>query len=347
MQRITRTMSVLALLFATSFSLVQAQCLSSQSRHSSNKAFLGIYPAAAEGGGILVTGVVAGTAAENAGLQKGDIITAMGGVDLVENTLTSTLAGFTPGDAVKLVYYRDGKKNKTQVKLTEKPRHRTYRAHRQGYDDGRDPCKVFIGINMSGHGPQEEGVLIRSIIPNTPAEKADLYNGDVVLALDGVKVNTYSEVLRERNKHNPGDWFTLTVLRDGEEVVVDAQFKSCDEVKEKAIEEKTVPQEKVTERERPETPALDNDLRLEYFNTFPNPTVDKVKVEFSGQAVPTSIRIMDATGKAIYTEELPKFDGEYNNTIDLDKITRPGTYLLNIRQGEKVLTKQLVLVARV
>ncbi|XVU22976.1 S1C family serine protease [Actinoplanes sp. CA-054009] len=82
-------------------------------------------PAATAGGkpaGIFVTGVVPGGPAAKAGLQEGDIITAIDGKpttssdDLAAVTLTKR-----PGDTVSVDYTRDGKPASTKVTLAAAP----------------------------------------------------------------------------------------------------------------------------------------------------------------------------------------------------------------------------------
>jgi putative serine protease PepD len=73
-------------------------------------------------GGLFVAGVVAGSPAEQAGLQTGDIITSIDGkqatsnIQLQEVTLTKN-----PGDTVDLEYLRNGRTQKTTVTLGKQP----------------------------------------------------------------------------------------------------------------------------------------------------------------------------------------------------------------------------------
>jgi putative serine protease PepD len=73
-------------------------------------------------GGLFVAGVVAGSPADKAGLQAGDVITTIDGkqatsnIQLQEVTLTKN-----PGETVELEYLRNGKQGKTTVTLGEQP----------------------------------------------------------------------------------------------------------------------------------------------------------------------------------------------------------------------------------
>jgi len=47
----------------------------------------------------------------------------------------------------------------------------------------------------------------------------------------------------------------------------------------------------------------------------------------------------------VFNESIPNFDGYYNRQVDVSK-GAPGTLLISIRQGGKVLTMPVVLLNR-
>ena len=59
------------------------------------------------------------------------------------------------------------------------------------------------------------GVYIERIEPQTPADRSDLAEGDVVLAIDGQPVNLANEVQTRIYGRDPGEEVELTVLRAG------------------------------------------------------------------------------------------------------------------------------------
>jgi hypothetical protein len=79
--------------------------------------------------------------------------------------------------------------------------------------------RVSVGtipdFNHSG-----EGVLIAGVIPGSPAEKAGMKKGDLLVEVDGTPVEDlaqYAEVLKE---HAPGDEIPLVFVRDSKRVTV-------------------------------------------------------------------------------------------------------------------------------
>jgi hypothetical protein len=88
------------------------------------------------------------------------------------------------------------------------------------------------------------------------------------------------------------------------------------------------------------TGTNERSLELVNFQAYPNPTDGQLKVQFEAQAIPTIVRIMDVSGKEVYREDLTRFNGLYNQEINLTG--SGGTYLLSVEQEEKIFTRQIV-----
>jgi serine protease DegQ len=69
---------------------------------------------------------------------------------------------------------------------------------------------------------QAAGVLVLEVGEGTPAADAGLRPGDVLIALDGQRLDTVEDFLGELRQHRPGDRVDLTVVRDGREQQVAA-----------------------------------------------------------------------------------------------------------------------------
>ena len=296
------------------------------------KTFLGIYLDEDKNKeGVYVDGIVAGSGASAAGLREGDVITAINGNDIQDRTdLRFELNNYEPNTSVAITYLRNGQVRSTNATLTAEP---------TSYRKERDPCKVFIGVYVGRTGPNGKGVRASGIIDNTPAFNSNIQRGDYILALDGVPTNSHSQLLTERNKHEPGDYFTMTVLRGEEVMEVDAQFKECP--KDEPLEEEPVVEEIV----EPEVEIEQDALIVEDLNAYPNPTYGNLNITFKGEAVPTSLIVTNIMGQEVYSEELNNFSGEYGKRIDISN-SSPGTHIVTVRQGDKVFTKSIILVVR-
>ena len=81
------------------------------------------------------------------------------------------------------------------------------------------PYIGITGINLDEQTAKryklEVGVYIKSIEDFSPAEKAGLKAGDVIVKADGKSITTRDELNEIKNSHQIGDTITLTVNRNG------------------------------------------------------------------------------------------------------------------------------------
>jgi len=88
-----------------------------EGNEASNKAFLGVRTEETSGG-VKISEVVKGSAAEKAGLKKGDIITKIANEKITSPEVLSDVVGFKkPSDEVKITYKRDGKEGTVKAVL--------------------------------------------------------------------------------------------------------------------------------------------------------------------------------------------------------------------------------------
>jgi putative serine protease PepD len=74
-------------------------------------------------------------------------------------------------------------------------------------------------MNYPGEGAQV-ATSGRGILPGSPAEKAGLRGGDIVIALDGKPINSPEELIVSVRSLNVGDVVKVTYKRDGAEKTV-------------------------------------------------------------------------------------------------------------------------------
>jgi S1-C subfamily serine protease len=82
----------------------------------------------------------------------------------------------------------------------------------------------FIGIVMQNMSPQlasylgysgNQGVVVENVVQNSPAEKAGLQSGDIILQLNHQKVTSREQLANAVAKMKVGDKITLLVWRNG------------------------------------------------------------------------------------------------------------------------------------
>ena len=112
----------------------------------SNKAFLGVYLRESDNdvNGAQITSIIEDTAAEEVGLQEGDIITQVNGEDIAGvSDLVYIINNLYSGDKIKLTVNRDGKKKKEKVTLGNRPYDPAERIFFNGGDVPPPPPPVF------------------------------------------------------------------------------------------------------------------------------------------------------------------------------------------------------------
>lgn len=70
--------------------------------------------------------------------------------------------------------------------------------------------------DLAEHFKAKEGVLISDILKGSPAEKADLQRGDIVLSIDGKKVSDAQKLTNAVLDKDVGDEVTLKINRNGQ-----------------------------------------------------------------------------------------------------------------------------------
>jgi S1-C subfamily serine protease len=68
--------------------------------------------------------------------------------------------------------------------------------------------------------PRTTGVLVLSVVPQGPADKAGVQPGDVITSVDGTPTDTVESLLANLNQHQPGDTVTLQIQRQGAEQAI-------------------------------------------------------------------------------------------------------------------------------
>ncbi len=185
--------------------------------------------------GVVINDVAGKSPADKAGLKPKDVVLAWNGKDVTSSEeLTKLVGNSNVGDDVKLSINRGGKKIDVDVQIGE----RAESFYSYGNDDPRGTVRryfseasktVGIGVSMQSLSgklgnyfgvPDGEGALITDVLEDTPAEKAGLKVGDVIVQVDREKVEgpgDVSSIIRGKEK---GDKVDLVVMRDKAETTV-------------------------------------------------------------------------------------------------------------------------------
>ncbi len=78
--------------------------------------------------------------------------------------------------------------------------------------------RTWLGVSVS---EADGGVTIARISPNSPAETAELADGDVILAVNGTSITSASDLQAIIESAADGDVVSLTIERESEQISVD------------------------------------------------------------------------------------------------------------------------------
>jgi hypothetical protein len=89
---------------------------------------------------------------------------------------------------------------------------------------GKGERKVFLGT-IPDFAFQGDGVRIDGTVPDSPAETADLRQGDVIVGIGGKKIGSLKDYSKILESLKPGDVIELVFLRDGGEMRVEVETR--------------------------------------------------------------------------------------------------------------------------
>lgn len=95
-----------------------------------------------------------------------------------------------------------------------------------------------ITPELSEHFGTTTGAIVSSVQPGGPADKAGIKAGDVIVEVNGKKINDTSDLQNQIMKNPPGTQIEVKVLRDGKIQVFNIKTVPFDEEIEKTSEEK-------------------------------------------------------------------------------------------------------------
>ncbi|MDJ0699050.1 MAG: PDZ domain-containing protein [Woeseiaceae bacterium] len=195
--------------------------------------------------GVSVQAVTPGSAAADAGLRSGDVITAVNGESLsaasageANERLLDFMKGIEEGDVIDVEYLRDGNVAKVEVEprlvanrffefrgpdvavapvpeihaapaLVERFKHGMWFGH--GGGSWADMELVELNEGLGKYFGTDEGLLVVS----APESNAlQLEDGDVIQSIDGREPKSVGHAMRILSSYQSGEKLELTIMRD-------------------------------------------------------------------------------------------------------------------------------------
>jgi Do/DeqQ family serine protease len=167
--------------------------------------------------GVLVAEVMKGSPAEAAGLKAGDVIVDLSGTPIKEvPDLQRRIAAIRPGQTMKLTVIRDKKPVSVTVKIGEMPADEPLVAEAPGNDEWGLSVESLTGdAALRLDLPVSRGLLVTDVQPGSPAEKAGLRRGDVILEISRRPADEPATLFKALNALKPGESVLVYVHRAG------------------------------------------------------------------------------------------------------------------------------------
>nr|MBA3634720.1 Do family serine endopeptidase [Acidobacteriota bacterium] len=157
--------------------------------------------------GVIVSNVQSGSAAEKAGIKRGDIITAINGEAIEDsNVLRNKVAGTLPGTEIKVTVLRDGREQEFTATLEE---FKTQGVKPDNLEEGNNDLgnsneNGKLGLSLQPLTPQTArqlnlppdttGVVVTDVDPNGIAAETGIRHGDVILEINRQSVTSLEDV---------------------------------------------------------------------------------------------------------------------------------------------------------
>ena len=214
-----------------------------------------------DGGGVYVEDVTPDSPAEKAGIRRADIVTKFDGENVRSvRQFTRLVQETPPGRVVSATVVRDGKSTDLKVTpeggrgrfsvdgdrisadINERLRERFDQDFRDrlnrvpfNFDFGFDFPGVFgagrLGVSVNELTPQlatyfgaKDGMLVTSVQNDSPASRAGIKAGDIITAINGQNIASFSDIMRSIRSVRSDDEVTIALVRDKKEISVKAKL---------------------------------------------------------------------------------------------------------------------------
>ncbi|HUU05140.1 MAG TPA: PDZ domain-containing protein [Patescibacteria group bacterium] len=182
--------------------------------------------------GVQVVGIEKESAAAKAGIQKKDVIQSINGEKIRDpQSLSDIVRELEPGSAAKIGLWRDGKAQEVKAVLGKYKRAKRFIWHGSKLPK-TIRSRAYLGVNLLEFDNDlaayfsvktGEGVLISGVAKDSPASKAGLKSGDVIVEMAGKPVKGSEDIHEALAALKKDGSVAITVVRHGKKQTLKAE----------------------------------------------------------------------------------------------------------------------------
>jgi len=193
-----------------------------------SRGFLGITMTESEGDGVSVVDVTPATPAATAGVEIGDIVIEVDGKRVKSSrALLAEIGNRFAGEEIELNIRRrekdDTRNVVVKVKLTERPSEDVLLSRQRlmqhlGADGSEDAAKEMSRLGVSAEPDRDggtDGMRVTRVEPGSPAGRAGLRAGDVVVQVNGIDAESEESLLQGLANAQEGRAHVILFRREG------------------------------------------------------------------------------------------------------------------------------------
>ena len=167
--------------------------------HQANTKNFGLSFSAGNDGGLKVSEIASDSVAARAGVRDGDVIHSVNGNRITsDQDFSRWINAGESRDPIRVIVIRDGRQETVLIRPSTA---RLYRAPANG--------GAYLGVTMDRRYPGD--AFVKYVTPNSPADRADLRVGDLILSVDGKKVESPSHLTELISRFQPDDEVELEI----------------------------------------------------------------------------------------------------------------------------------------
>lgn len=186
--------------------------------------------------GVIVTEVEEDSPAEKAGIKKNDLVLKFGKDEVKDSEqLVELVQKYKAGDNVVVQVSRDNEKKNISVVIANRPKENMFNVFEgfpKGFPFNMGGNRAKMGVQLIELNPElgeyfgsptKKGMLVKKVEKDSPAEKAGVKAGDVIIGIGKESVEDLHDITTALKGFKKGDKAEVTVIRKGAEMKIQVE----------------------------------------------------------------------------------------------------------------------------